>query len=72
MFLLMMLTTQALQCTSQELIPITAMIFDVIDDAGNHDAPLLQAHHTQWLLPQVQASTSAPAFELIPSTRRTS
>jgi hypothetical protein len=57
---------QRLQLAGQELVPVTAMRFDMIGNGRERDAAAIEAHGTERFAAQLVASYATPAFELIP------
>jgi hypothetical protein len=59
---------ERLQLADPELVPVSAMRFDVIGDPGCDCHAALDAHSAQRLITQLQPTPAAPALVLVPLT----
>ena len=67
MFALVALLAEALQLAQAKLIPVAAVIHDVVGDGRRHDKAALIAETAERLDPQLMLSHILPALKTVPS-----
>jgi hypothetical protein len=59
---------EALQIAMEELVPIAFVRDDMVGDRCDSRNTTFEAHLADWMIAQLSATATTPAFELIPAT----